>query len=226
MFALDKARSNDLLALPESGMGFQLIAFVTDDARRHHGFAFNAEFVVGTDEPLSQLREHRRLLLARVQLEAKTPGAIIRELSLVDRHHLAFRRHFVSEARAHYGKAVGPAKDAPIERTKLGDVFVRFSAFLDDRRINPDKSLKPGTYATTEADARHVLTGTQAVRRYALPNPDPAVHRFTLHPPQPADIQYGIVEPANNQPGGGVEVIFPSGTAAKTVIAHATIPPY
>lgn len=119
----------------------------------------------------------------------------------------------------------GPAKDAPIVRTKPGDEFVRFSAFLNDRRINADKSLKPGTYATTAPDARNVLTGIAAVRRYALPNPDPAVHRFTLLPPQPADIQHGIVEPANNQPGGGVEVLFPNGTSAKTVIAHTTIPP-
>lgn len=226
MFALDEARTKDLLALPESGMGYQLIEFVTDDARRRHGFAFNAEIVLGTDEPLSQLREHRRLILAQLQLAAKTPGALIRELSLVDRNHRAFRSLMVNEAQQHYGGKSGAAKDAPIVSTKVGEIFVRFSAFANDRRINPDKSLQPGTYATTEADARLVRTGIEAVRRYALPNPDPAVNRFTLLPPKPAAIQYGIVEPAHGQPGGGVEVIFPRGTAAGTVVHQDTIPPY
>ncbi|MCM2274834.1 MAG: hypothetical protein NDI75_08600 [Candidatus Didemnitutus sp.] len=226
MFALDEARTKDLLALPESGMGYQLIEFVTDDARRHYGFAVNAEYVLGTEEPRALLRESRRLLLAKVQLVARERGAVIRELTLVDRHHQAFRSHFVSEAQARYSAKVGPAKDAPIVQTKLGEIFVRFSAFANDRRINPDKSLQPGTYATTEADARLVRTGIEAVRRYALPNPDPAVNRFTLLPPKPAAIQYGIVEPANGQPGGGVEVIFPNGTAAGTVVHQDTIPPF
>ena len=226
MFALDDARIKDLLALPESGMGFQLIEFVTDDARRHRGFAFNAEFVLSADEPRQQLMEPRLIHLARAELSARKSYPAIREVRLLTREYWALLGYQAGESKTAYAAKSGPAKDAPVQQTKPGDVFVRFSAFANDRRINPDKSLSPGTYATTAADARLVRTGIEAVRRYALPNPDPAVNRFTLHPPKPAAIQYGIVQPANGQPGGGVEVIFPAGTAAGTVVHHDTIPPY
>jgi hypothetical protein len=44
---------------------------------------------------------------------------------------------------------------------------------------------------------------------------------FTIRPTKGTDIQRGTVEPANGQPGGGVEVIFTSGTTVNTV----TLPP-
>ena len=57
----------------------------------------------------------------------------------------------------------GAAKDAPIETVENGEVFQRFSACANDRRVASDKSLLPGTYARTEADARFVRTGADAV---------------------------------------------------------------
>jgi hypothetical protein len=84
--------------------------------------------------------------------------------------------------------------------------------------------LLPGSYATTEQDAKNVKTGKDAVARYALPNPDPASHRFTIQPHKDTEIQYGTVEPAYDQPGGGVEVIFTTGTQVKTVTGPEKIP--
>jgi hypothetical protein len=57
--------------------------------------------------------------------------------------------------------------------TAPGDVFMRFTAYSNDRRNTSEKGLLPGTYATTEEDSRVVATGEQAVERYALPNPTP-----------------------------------------------------
>ena len=117
-----------------------------------------------------------------------------------------------------------PAKDAPVEKTKEKEVFKRFTAYENDRRINPDGSLLPGTYATTEEDAKNVRTGKEAVARYALPNPKPASNKWTIKPWKDTLIQYGIVEPANDQPGGGVEVLFKDGTHAGTVTGPEKIP--
>jgi len=47
----------------------------------------------------------------------------------------------------------------------------------------------PGSYATTEADAKNVKTGKEAVARYALPNPDPASYVYTIKP-KPTPIWY------------------------------------
>ncbi len=51
------------------------------------------------------------------------------------------------------------------------------------------------------------------------------MHRFTVMPNASTAIQYGVVEPAHGQPGGGVEVIFPAGTNAWSVIHRNQIPP-
>ena len=105
--------------------------------------------------------------------------------------------------------------------TKEGDVFYRFSAFENDRRVTPEKRLLPGTYATTKEDGDKVKTGKEAVERYALPNPGPASYRFTIKPKKDTKLKGGIVQPANGHHGGGVEVIFTEGTQKDTV----TVPP-
>lgn len=117
--------------------------------------------------------------------------------------------------------ASGPASDAPDEATAGEEEFKRFSAFAKDRRITPKQGLLPGTYATTAADAKHVATGSQAVARYALPNPMPAIYRFTIRPPAGTPVRRGTVMPAYGQPGGGVEIIFTKGSPDHTV----TLPP-
>ena len=117
-----------------------------------------------------------------------------------------------------------PAKDAPIEKTKEKEVFKRFTAYENDHRITSDGKLLPGTYATTEEDAKKAPTGKIAVARYALPNPKPASNVWTIEPWKDTLIQYGIVEPANDQPGGGVEVIFTKGTNPGTVTGRKKIP--
>ena len=96
-------------------------------------------------------------------------------------------------------------------------MFKRFTAYENDHRIASDGRLLPSTYATTEEDAKNVLTGQAAVARYALPNPKPASIVWTIKPHKDTFIQYGIAERAYGQPGGGVEVIFTNGTDPRTV---------
>ena len=105
-----------------------------------------------------------------------------------------------------------------LSMSRPGELFVRYSAFASDRRINPDGSVRSGTYVTTENDASHVPSGLSAVGRYALPNPAPARYRFVLSPPEGTRIRCGAAAPKFNQAGGGVEVLFsadlPAGTAS------------
>ncbi len=102
-------------------------------------------------------------------------------------------------------------------RTKDDERFYRFSAFRNDRRITATNGLLPGSYGTTEADGDQVKTGAEAVERYALPSADPASYRFVIKPLKDTAIKKGIVQPANNHEGGGVEVIFSEGTTKDTV---------
>lgn len=93
-----------------------------------------------------------------------------------------------------------------------GEVFVRYSAFRRDFRVDPKNgSVLPNTYVTTATDAPHVPSGLAAVGRYALPNPAPALYVFTLTPPAGSPIHCGTVAPKFGQAGGGVEVLFTAG---------------
>ncbi len=118
-----------------------------------------------------------------------------------------------------------PATEGEPEETEEGEVFARFTAYRNDRRITPAKGLRPGTYATTAADARRVLTGSQAVERYALPDPQPAVYKFRIEPLGGTVCRRGTVQPAFGHRGGGVEILFDNGTDDGTVTGPEVLPP-
>ena len=166
----------------------------------------------------------RTAAFARLLNEAKISTGEIKSLQVVTNTASASLAFALRETATSYGRKTIPAKDAPVEKTKEKEVFKRFTAYENDRRINPDGSLLPGTYATTEEDAKNVRTGKEAVARYALPNPKPASNKWTIKPWKDTLVQYGIVEPANDQPGGGVEVLFKDGTHAGTVTGPEKIP--
>ena len=71
----------------------------------------------------------------------------------------------------------------------------------------------------------YVKSGMDAVRRYALARPEPAVHRYYLEPRRLISIRRGTVQPAFGQPGGGVEAIFERGAPAGTKRKQDEIPP-
>lgn len=121
--------------------------------------------------------------------------------------------------------ASAAAEDAPITLTTVGEIFKRFCAYANDRRVTVGKGLTSGTFATTKEDAdANTKTGTDAVKRYALPDSKPASNVFTIAPPNDTDLKRGTVQPANNQPGGGVEVIFVNGSPDGTVTGPISIP--
>ena len=213
--------SAELLAQPESGMGYQIVEAVTYGNAVRRGVVYNAELLLFEEEPRLMLKTTP---FARLLSEAKNSIAEIKSLHVVTHTASTSSAFALKETATSYGRKAPPAKYALIEKTKEKEVFKRFTAYENDRRIKPDRSLLPGTYATTEEDAKNVRTGKEAVARYALPNPKPASNVFTIKPYKDTLIQRGMVEPANDQPGGGVEVIFTLGTQPGTVTGPDKIP--
>ena len=197
-------------------MGYQVVdAILWEGNKKQRGIVYNAELLFLGDETQSRLRS---LSYANVLESAKSSGNDIKELRVFTREQLAHRTASIR------GGSGAPAKYAPIDKTKPGEVFKRFSAYENDLRRRRDGSWRDGTYATTEEDARNVKTGMDAVARYALPNPAPASYMFTGRPDKDTEIQKGITAPAHGQPGGGVEVIFTEGTQPHTVTGPRKIP--
>lgn len=205
MLKLAENHTDILLSQPESGMGYQIIEATLLNYQKRDCIVYNAELLVYLDE-LEQIKKYESYNL----LLEKSASSIyeIRDLRIISKSSF-LKFTFITESKG--------ADQLPIEDTEEDEVFKRFSAYKNDRRVTPNWGLLPGTYATTEEDAKHVKTGMEAVARYALPNPQPAIYVFAIEPPEDTKIQRGIVEPAHNQPGGGIEIIFTNGCPDDTV---------
>ena len=101
---------------------------------------------------------------------------------------------------------------------------LRFWRFRVDGDIAAYPPIFNASRATTEADARNVRTGAEAVgdTRSRIPSRRPYV--VTVRPNAATSIQTGTVAPAFGQPGGGVEVVFPAGTQPATVTGPTKLP--
>jgi hypothetical protein len=200
-------------------MGFQIGSVVTMARVRYQGIILNASVFCPMDEydRLSDLthdyeyaiRSSTQLSISNISLE-KRSFKNIRKVSGI----MLFSE---SGRMLKSDSYTGPAKDAEISYTGSNEVFKRFSAYEDDRRITERKGLYPGTFGTTEEDAKCIKTGMDAIARYALENKMSANNVFTIKPPVKTKLQQGIVEPAYGEPGGGVEVIFVDGSPDNTV---------
>lgn len=219
---LDQSWTARLAKAPETGMGYQVLELRGLGIRSEHVIVANAEDAIeGTSGRLA-VREGVEPE-TRVRIRRLLTGPVT-EAS----YRVLNRREAVAvkarQAREEIGG--GPASDTPLTLSKPDERFLRYSAYPNDIRILADGSVRPGTYVTTHADGMmHVKTGADAVRRYALPNPDPAVHRYFLKPPRSIQVRRGTVQPAHGQPGGGVEVIFEVGSPAGTLEKQDEIPP-
>lgn len=213
--------------LPEYGMGYQYGAACLSTGKVVIGYILNGASFATKDE-LTSLAPSE---LAKAERAAMTSHLTITHVSLVPRSKeslknvrwvyptfLANTYRLMDVTACNEALRAGKgAKDAPITTTVLGNVFKRFSAYINDFRITEKRGLKPGTFATTEEDARQVHTGREAVSRYALENKQSANKVFTITPPGGTRLQEGIVQPAYGEVGGGVEVIFVDGTGDGTV---------
>jgi hypothetical protein len=217
MLKLTAAETSTLVDQPESGMGYQFVEGVQYDNQIKRGIVYNAELFFEEQESRDILKSSS---YARVLETAPESTGTFKSLRVLSRTEAP---NAPSERQVTVAKGA-PAKDASLEQTEEDEVFKRFSAVQNDNRLQPDCSWNKGTYATTAADATNVKTGTDAVERYALPNPTPACYVFTGKPDKGTDVKRGVVQPDFGHQGGGVEVIFPNGTQSNTVTGPIQIP--
>lgn len=202
-------------------MGFQVGSVKLHTGNYEAGYLINGTYFCTFKEfeSLDALRQRIAQIIANG--ESARSSLRIEDVSLTPRdlgelHGVRVIRNFSAGGKIAANVSTG-AKDAEITSTLAGEVFKRFSAYEKDFRVTATLGLVPGTYATTEEDAKNVHNGKQAVARYALPNKQSANKVFTIKPYENTRLQRGIAEPANDEPGGGVEVIFVDGTHAGTV---------
>lgn len=235
MLSISPSWRNYLQGQPEYGMGYQKALIKLSSGIYESGYIFNSSTFIKTEE-LSRLTASQ-LWLTEFTLRQQSGCAAIVDITITPRPPETLKgvrrvsvqfsgslQTFNTLENANLIRASQAAKDAPITSTTTGEVFKRFSAYVDDFRVTTKKGLMPGTFATTAEDAENVKTGSDAVKRYALENKQSANKRFTINPITYTKLQKGITQPAYGEPGGGVEVIFVDGTADNTVSGPETIP--
>ncbi len=206
-----------LIHQPESGMGYQTVEVEYQSTKRK-ATVYNAELLMWEQEPRTMLVEAFETLISKASVSETEFIKSIRVISPPKVVVESIAGKLLKELRGI------PATEGDSRKTKEKDVFMRFTAYVNDRRITAEKGLLPGTYATTEADSRNVKTGAEAVERYALPDPRPAKYRYRIDPLKDTVYREGIVQPAYGHKGGGVEVIFDNGTGKDTVSGPAVLP--
>jgi hypothetical protein len=237
---------------PEYRMGYQKVIATLSSGGTEAGIIVNSQvFLKENEYPWQMLMEWGYVLteaqksalkVTNVKLISREPETLkgVRQIVLANEKYrvLANRKSLAASYTSGYQQAAllsesrellvkaasAAAEDAPITMAASDEIFKRFSAYVNDRRVTAGKGLTAGTFATTKEDAdANIKTGSDAVARYALPNSKPASNVFTISPSKDTEIKRGTAQPANNQPSGGVEVIFVIGLPDGTVSGPATI---
>lgn len=217
LWDLSNTPTEELLELPETGMGFQ---WVEDFVGRrllvlNASLAYDAtqlELTAAAD-PAAVLANGARLLDALRSTRAQFVGR-----PEPTRFALLASRVNAGPVSQQVGRGV-PAPQitlpsALVKRVTLTEPrrFHRYSAFRPDRRVDPTTgAFLPGTYAVPESEVPFIPTGFAAVGRLALPNVQPASHHYILEAPSGTVVEFGTVAPGFGQAGGGVEALFPNG---------------
>lgn len=211
MFNLNESAINELLNLPETGMGFQFVeATFWGDSKQL--LIFNSEHAVditelnlSTTEEIYELLQNERKIISYLDFKHNLL------FSAPEAHSFKLISTRIGSPSTATGKPIAATPSTLVKHVNLAKnrKFFRFSAFNPDRRVDPiTGDFRAGTYATVESEVPFVPTGFVAVGRFALPNNIPASYRYSIEAPKSTPVSFGTVAPAFSQAGGGVEAYF------------------
>lgn len=216
MYKLTLELRQKLIHLPETGMGYQIVNAKFNDWSVKECIVINSSIIEPTNN-----RTVGELFKAFLNEDINYFEKNERASNLIIDVSLKMRSSVLLKGFLNEQKSANTGADKQNEtETKNGEKFIRFCHFENDNRIDKSNmSVVPGTYATTFEDAFYcVRNKINPISRYALPNTLSIEYAFHIHPLTGTKLKRGIVEPANNQIGGGLEVIFTKGTTANTVV--------
>ncbi len=213
-FKLSFAQENELLSQPETGMGYQVV-----EANKK-GSYIRERFLVLNSEVVIEMNEYERDNIRKVINEGIASIKLSADSIALNAISVLNEKQFRNVLNENKNQNEGAAIDNPVENANGEEIFVRLSAFDDDKRIDKiNKCLRPGSYTTTMDDyLKCKASNDDPVERYALPNDDKIKFAFHIQPKKTDTLQRGTVQPANGKRGGGKEAYFANGTANGTFI--------
>lgn len=217
-FKLNTEQERVLLSKPETGMGYQVVeACKAGNYSLEKFLVLNSELVI---EMNGYEADHVRKIINEGTYSVKASASYITLNSISVLSEKQFR-DIVNVSKSENERG---AIDNPVENANGIEVFVRLSAFDNDRRIDKiNRCLRPGSFTTTMEDYLICkYLNDDPVERYALPNNDKIRFAFHIKPVRTDTLQRGRVQPAYNKRGGGKEAYFANGTANGTFIEQTS----
>ena len=195
-----------MLSQPESGMGYQIIEAI------QRGSALPETYIVLNAELAIPLKTGYEDTIKNIVRDGFSKALLKSQLIFFS----SFK--FLSESTVQ--EPSGAAIDNPKENANGTELFIRLSAFKDDKRVDQaSKCLLPGSFTTTEDDYIFCKNSkADPVNRYALPNELAVKWAFHIQAARVDILQRGKVQPANGKQGGGKEIYFEEGTSAGTFL--------
>jgi hypothetical protein len=211
-YRLTDSQENEFLRLPETGMGYQII-----DAKKSGSYLYE-RYIVLNSEIAIEMNGMEEYLISMVLLQGTEACKRNLEYIQLKSIQLINNKLFRDIAKEPENKKEKGAIDNPVENASGEEIFVRLSAFDNDRRVDKEnRCLRPGSFTTTEADYLECkYLNDDPVERYALPSNDEIKWAFYIQPVKTDTLQRGTVQPANGKEGGGKEAYFEKGTAKGT----------
>lgn len=205
-YRLFKEQEKSLLSQPESGMGYQIIEGI------QRGFSHSEIYIVLNAEFAIPVQAGYERTIKNIVRDGSFKASL-----KTDRVHFTSIKLLAEDT---VQEPSGGAIDNPKEQANGTELFVRLSAFEDDKRVDKvNKCLLPGSFTTTEDDYIFCKASkADPVNRYALPNELAVKWAFHIQAARVDILQRGKVQPANGKQGGGKEIYFEAGTSAGTFL--------
>ncbi|HEV8079468.1 MAG TPA: hypothetical protein VGP43_02060 [Chitinophagaceae bacterium] len=217
-YKLSTLQEKELLNKPETGMGYQVV-----EATKQNSYTLQ-KYLVLNSEIVIEMDANESIYIKKVINEGtiaiKASADFVTLSSIYVLNEKQFR-NVVSERKNEHEKG---AIENPVVNADGEEIFVRLSAFDNDRRVDKiNKCLRPGSFTTTMDDyLKCKSSNDDPVERYALPSNYKIQFAFHIQPRKADTLQRGIVQPANEKRGGGKEAYFDKGTAQGTFLKQAS----
>jgi hypothetical protein len=195
-------------------MGYQVVeASIAGSYTREKYLILNSQIAVQMD---GQQSDYVRKVIGEGIYSIKASANYITFTAMSVLNEKQFR-NMVNESKSENERG---AIENPVVNANGEEIFVRLSAFDDDKRVDKiNKCLRPGSYTTTMDDYLICKTSNDdPVERYALPGNEKVKFAFHIQPKKTDTLQRGTVQPANDKRGGGKEAYFAKGTAIGTFL--------
>lgn len=165
IYNLSTSQVNHLLNEPETGMGYQVI-----EAKKPKSY-ITQRFIILNSQIAIEIDGSHHEYINKVTEDFSYYNSIkssapfnLSSITILNEKQF---RNIINEPKGDEG-----AIDSSVENANGTEIFVRLSAFDDDRRIDKiNNCLRPGSFTTTEEDyIKCKKENDNPVERYALPN--------------------------------------------------------